>query len=98
MSASTQSNRRSTVNGKITLRYSLRLYGPRSKLQMSQTKFANSPCVCAFTQHSLPVEPPIADVLGAMHHTRGLLEAAELHLEHWHGCVARQWVTGTRRV
>lgn len=35
-----QSNRLSTVSGKMTLRYSFRLYGPRSRLQMLQMKLA----------------------------------------------------------
>ena len=39
--ASKQSKRRSTVSGRITLRYSLRLYGPRSRLQMLQMKLAS---------------------------------------------------------
>ena len=37
-----QSKRRNTVRGKITFLYSLRLYGPRSRLQMLQMKFAIS--------------------------------------------------------
>lgn len=45
VSASTQSNRRSTVNGKITFRYSFLLYGPRSRLQIFQMKSASSACV-----------------------------------------------------
>lgn len=39
--ASRQSKRRNTVNGRITLRYSLRLYGPRSRLQILQMKLAS---------------------------------------------------------
>ena len=43
--ASTQSKRRSTVSGRMTFRYSLRLYGPRSRLQIPQMKLTNSPWV-----------------------------------------------------
>ena len=45
--ASRQSNRRRTVSGRMTLRYSLRLYGPRSRLQMLQMKVASWECVSA---------------------------------------------------
>src|SRR6218665_278247 len=39
--ANRQSNLRSTVSGRMTLRYSLRLYGPRSRLQMLQMSLAS---------------------------------------------------------
>ena len=35
-----QSKRRRTVSGRMTLRYSFRLYGPRRRLQMLQMKLA----------------------------------------------------------
>ncbi len=49
------SNRRNTVNGKITFRYSLRLYGPRSRLHIFQMKFASCWCVLAFTRISVSI-------------------------------------------
>src|SRR5476649_326967 len=53
-----QSNRRRTVRGRMTFRYSLRLYGPRSRLQMVQMKLAISKwvsgdMVCAHGQSHL---------------------------------------------
>ena len=39
--ASRQSKRLSTVRGRMTLRYSFRLYGPRSRLQRLQMKLAS---------------------------------------------------------
>jgi len=46
--ASRQSKRRNTVSGKMTLRYSLRLYGPRSRLQMLQMSLASWQWVSVF--------------------------------------------------
>ena len=46
--ASRQSKRRSTVSGRMTLRYSLRLYGPRSRLQMLQMSLASWRWVSVF--------------------------------------------------
>ena len=48
VSVITQSKRRSTVSGRITFRYSLRLYGPLRMLQIRQMNPASSWWVLAF--------------------------------------------------
>ena len=55
--ASRQSKRRSTVIGRMTLRYSLRLYGPRSRLQMLQMKPASREWVSGLNAESKILTP-----------------------------------------